>query len=286
MADTLTFSQVNDEAFNLLAGCSSETVDTGRAGGHSASLTSGTGATQYTATVTGGATGSASTRILAAWKAQAPSPDGLLWEAGDWVCRLQVSQANSSVFWDSVHICAYDGSTWTTIASNTNVNIFLIATGTKSVTLTTSSPTEWYTAGPQDIYWIYGFGKSNASEQAFKYRSNKNLVTPIVHEPTLGGQREGIVMQGIAEADSLVGSRVSRGVTQSGGVSGWSLSWSSAERAGTRTATREEDHAAASRAIRAHTTGSSVVGVNASVAMESRLALIGGGPEASFLGQG
>ena len=101
MATTLTFKQANDDAFSLLAGCSSETVTTG-AGGHSAAVGGSTGATEFTATVTGSDAGDSSTRILAAWKTSGTLPDGLLWEAGDWICRLQVSDGNSSVFQTSL----------------------------------------------------------------------------------------------------------------------------------------------------------------------------------------
>jgi len=52
------------------------------------------------------------------------------------------------------------------------------AAGTKTVTITTGSPSTF--SEFQDIYWFYVFAKSNSSAQTFKIKSNKNLATPIV----------------------------------------------------------------------------------------------------------
>ena len=101
-------------------------------------------------------------------------------QAGDWICRFSVAEANSAIYWDKVQICALKDGVLTTVALKTGINLFLAATGTKTTTITTTSPTT-VAAGSQ-IVWGFHFGKSETlSAESAKIRSNKNLATPIEH---------------------------------------------------------------------------------------------------------
>tara|TARA_R110000824_G_scaffold295080_3_gene483462 strand:- start:700 stop:1785 length:1086 start_codon:yes stop_codon:yes gene_type:complete len=177
---TLTFKQGAPVATYLVQGCSSIALPSPNiVAGHYAAVGGSTAATQHTRTITGSATGASSQVILALWHSTLFA-SGDYYEAGDWICRLNVSARNSAIQWKSVYICAERGGVWTTIASKTDVNTLLASTGTKTATLTTGSPSDFTSAGAQTIYWIYGFEKSTSAEQTFKYRSNKNLATPII----------------------------------------------------------------------------------------------------------
>lgn len=164
----------------LVQGCSSVALPSPNiVGGHYAAHGGSSSGTQHTRTITGSNTYASSRVILALWHSLS-FPDGDYWEAGDWICRLNVSQYNRDIVWKTIDICAQRGGVWTTIASKTDVNAFLSSNGTVSVTLTTGSPSDFRSVPGQTIYWIYGFEKTTTAEQTFKYKSNKNLATPIV----------------------------------------------------------------------------------------------------------
>tara|TARA_R100001082_G_scaffold75000_1_gene43376 strand:+ start:947 stop:1999 length:1053 start_codon:yes stop_codon:yes gene_type:complete len=181
--------------FKQLAGTAASAVDACNASDHDVAATASkwgaqvdgsTANTQYTLTVPGVDTGSDSVVLLAQWETTGPeygSPgETTTWEAGNWICRVNVSQANSNVFWDSVEICAYkDGST-TAIASKTGIATNLSSTGTLSETITTGSPST-VPAGAT-ILWSFYFGQtiSTGRGNTFKIRSNKNLATPIANK--------------------------------------------------------------------------------------------------------
>lgn len=100
------------------------------------------------------------------------------WEAGDWICRISVSSANSAIYWDKVQICAVQGGVYTTIATKTGINMFLGSNGTKSTTITTTEAST-VTLG-STIWWGFHFGKAETlSAETIGIRSNKNLATPI-----------------------------------------------------------------------------------------------------------
>ena len=179
---TLTFKQTGTAIEDLQAGCSSLDLPDPIVTNHQAVVGGSGSATQHTRTVTGSDTGADSEVMLAGWtEFPAGVQGGETWEAGDWICRLQVTARNSAVQWTSVYICGKVGSDWTTIASKTDVNTLLASTGTKTTTLTTGSATDWSGAASSPyLYWFYGFEKSTSAEQTFKYKSNKNFATPIV----------------------------------------------------------------------------------------------------------
>ena len=209
----MVFKQLAGTAASYLSACNPEghTVDSGT-GKWGAQVDGSTAATQYSLSVpaTGG-TGAASVRLLAQWEsvAAAGGDPGLLsvWPAGDWTCRLNVSQANANVFWDSVQICALhpDGATTTQIASITGLAESLSSTGTYTEIVSTSSDV----VVPQGstVLWSYYFGQtiSGGVPNTFKIRSNKNLATPIAPEGPRSEFRPHMT------ANRMQASRVARG---------------------------------------------------------------------------
>ena len=180
--------------FKQLAGTAASAVDACNASDHDVAATASkwgaqvdgsTANTQYTLTVPGTGAGAESVVLLAQWETTGPeygSPgETTTWEAGDWICRVYVSQANANVFWDSVEICAYEGGSTTAIASKTGIAESLASTGTYAETITTSSPST-VPAGAT-ILWSFYFGQTiGAPSSTFKIRSNKNLATPIANK--------------------------------------------------------------------------------------------------------
>lgn len=221
---TLTFKQTGTPGEYLQAGCSSLDLPDPNVTNHLATVGGSGSATQHTRTVTGSDTGADSEVMLAGWIAYPGNLWGDTWEAGDWICRLQVTAANSAVQWSSVYICAKVGSDWTTIASKTDVNALLASTGTKTATLTTGSATDMSGAASSPyVYWFYGFTKSTSGEQTFKYRSNKNLASPIVAKVnapvvTLTGTSIAPTLGLAAPVVSLAGSAASPGLGIAGPV--------------------------------------------------------------------
>jgi len=306
---TATYKQSAATASYLTQGCSSVALPSPNiVGGHYAIYDGSTGATQHTRTITGSDTFAASHVILALWHSGG-FPDGNYWEAGDWICRLNVSQANSSISWTSVHICAQRGTTWTTIASNTSVATPCFPVGTKSVTLTTESPSDFTSAGSQTIYWIYGFQKTTTAEQTFKYKSNKNLATPIVAKafvptasfasasigPTWSGSLDVSVPTATFGSAALAQEWSADTATVSVPVNALSAALTETTVGYAPAFTEPRANIAAGVAARynlqsgeadsASLSNGKAVRANASVAMEAQSALASGGPEAFSLGQ-
>jgi hypothetical protein len=182
----LTFKQLAGTAATAEDACNANDYDVAAtAKKWNAQVDGSTTGTQYQLTVPGLATGHpASVVLLAQWESSGPEygnpGETVTWEAGRWICRVNVTQANSSVFWDTVEICAKaPGGATTAVASVSNMGTALSSTGTYSTTITVGSPVT-VTAG-STILWSYYFGQSIATGagQLFKIRSNKNLSTPI-----------------------------------------------------------------------------------------------------------
>ena len=150
-----------------------------------AGVGSSTASTGRTLTLDGGTSGGrnlATVQCWAQWEGIASdygSPtETTTWEAGEWICRCSVSSTNSSIYWDSVQICAYQGGVFTTIATQTGINLFLSGTGTKSTTITTSEAST-VTLG-STVWWGFHFGKAETlSAETIGIRSNKHLSAPL-----------------------------------------------------------------------------------------------------------
>ena len=229
--------------FKQLAGTAATVLDACNASDHDVAATAkkwgaesdgSTAATQYTLTVPGTGAGAASVVLLAQWEsvASAGNDPGLLsvWPEGDWVCRINVSQASANVFWDSVEICALheDGVTTTAVASKTGIGESLSSTGTYSETITTTSDV----AVPQGstILWSFYFGQTiGAPSSTFKIKSNKNLATPIAGEPPRAGFRPHMGANRMA-ASSVANRAFARSMLEASGAQAWSFGCAMPER--------------------------------------------------------
>ncbi len=232
----MVFKQLAGTAASYVSACNPEshTVDSGT-GKWGAQVDGSTAATQYSLAVPAGSTGSGSVRLLAQWESVsvAGGDPGLLsvWPAGDWICRLNVSQANANVFWDSVQICALhpDGATTTQIASMTGIAESLDSTGTYSETVTTSSNT----VVPQGstVLWSYFFGQtiSGGVPNAFKIRSNKNLATPIAAADPRSEFRPQMLANRM-QASNIANREFARSMLESSGAHAWAFACAMPER--------------------------------------------------------
>jgi len=197
--------------FKQLAGTAASALDACNVNDHDVAATASkwgaqvdgsTAATQYTLIVPGIDTGADSVVLLAQWESEGPeygSPgETVTWEAGNWICRVNVSQANSNVYWDSVEICAYQGGSTTAIASKTGIATSLSSTGTYAETITTTSASTVPLGAT--ILWSFYFGQTIATARGntFKIRSNRNLATPIEN-------KRGVTVVSFASAPVLPG---------------------------------------------------------------------------------
>ena len=284
--------------FKQLAGTAATALDACNASDHDVAATAkkwgaeadgSTAATQYTLTVPGLSTGASSVVLLAQWESVASEDNdpGLVtvWPAGDWVCRLNVSQANSSVFWDSVEICALhpDGATTTAIASKTGIAESLSSTGTYSETVGATHNT----VIPPDstILWSFYFGQSIASGagQPFKVRSNKNLATPIGVEAPRAEFRPHIAASRCA-ASSVSNSEFARSMLEACGSQAWHFGYSMAEQYHAHSMNVTAQAIAAGAARRAGLANASVEDLNAGAASMVREILSAGAAVAGSAG--
>ena len=190
----LVFKQNNTSPGDaLISGCPSGMAESSTATKKLAFDGGSSGATQYSVTIEGSDTGAASLQVGMQWNAI--TVGRTTWDAGDWIVRLNVSDGNPNVSWQEAHICRVNTSNVVqeTIASVTGLNILMSLASTKTVTMTTvGSATALST---DKILWTLVFQKSTSATATFKYKSNKNLASPIIK-----AREEPVPVAGVAGA--------------------------------------------------------------------------------------
>ena len=283
--------------FKQLAGTAASAVDACNVNDHDVAATASkwgaqvdgsTAATQYTLNVPGITTGADSVVLLAQWETTGPESgdpgETTTWGSGDWICRVNVSQANANVFWDSVEICAYQGGSTTAIASKSGIATSLSRTGTYTQTITTSSSTT-VPAG-STILWSFYFGQTIAtgSGNTFKIRSNKNLATPLTLSRAEATWRGGGGSGAGAAAATGAGDCIENSSLSSGRVAAGAATCGGTQAGHMNTAAVEACATTEGRSIRAVVASGGVEGASVTEAMTVQGVLAGGGPEAWSIG--
>lgn len=115
-------------------------------------------------------------------------PDGSTWAAGDWVVRLNVTTAQTTVSWDATYICRVNSgcTSQATIGSLTGQAISLSPTGVKSMTVTGSAQTPG--AGDKVIIVLL-FDNSNSCTRNVGLTPSENIDSPFIAAGPVAGLR-------------------------------------------------------------------------------------------------
>ena len=108
----------------------------------------------------------------------------VVWEAGTWTIRLNVTTANANVTWASTYICRLNaaGVSQATIGSNVGHNTSLSTTGVKTNTVTGASQSP---AAGDSAYVVLVFNVANSNNQTFACQFNQLVDTPFSETVTL-----------------------------------------------------------------------------------------------------
>lgn len=166
-----------------LVGCSGSTVQVGAGNYRNMVMQEGGtgGTTSYGWNLAASATGV--TGYFAS-----PGVGVTLWEAGDYVMRLNVIGANMNLTWTSTFVCERtSGGVFNTVASLTGQATSLGSTGVKTHTINRSTN---FTANSTAsvLFIIMVFANGAMTEQAFQINNDQNIDTPIGDSLSAGNQ--------------------------------------------------------------------------------------------------